>query len=74
MTTIRHATYIGPHQGWNIQAGMTALIMDGPNPETVLAQFDDFNAQRNGDDLAFGWHVFFKEHFRINDDPIKDVT
>lgn len=54
-----HARYIGPETGWNVRTGMTAIIkLDVANPGHIFAQFDDFTAQRNGVDLAFGWHSF----------------
>lgn len=61
---MQHATYIGPPCGWNVEAGMTALIRPSEVPGTVLAQFDDFHAARGGKDLCFGWHEFPAHHFR----------
>jgi hypothetical protein len=60
---MKHAEYIGPDCGWNVTKGMRALVRPSDKPGVVLAQFDDFNAARGGQDLAFGWHEFPAEHF-----------
>lgn len=60
---MKHAKYIGPDVGWNVRAGETALILPGPTPNTVLAQFDSFYLARSGKALCFGWHEFPSEHF-----------
>jgi hypothetical protein len=62
-----HATYIGPDVGWNIAAGMTALIRTTDNPDVVLAQFDDFHAQRESIDQSRGWHEYPASHFKVDE-------
>jgi hypothetical protein len=65
---MKHATYVGPETGWNVTKGMGALIQPSPQrPEMVLAQFDDFHAQREGKDLSFGWHEFPADHFKLDE-------
>lgn len=67
-----HATYIGPRVGWNVEAGLGALVMLSPTkPDTLLAQFDDFWVRRAGKDLAFGWHEFPADQFKIDEDSGK---
>lgn len=63
MTT--HAIYVGEKTGWNVTPGMGALIRPAENPDMVYAQFDDFHAQRQGKDLAFGWHLFPAKDFKV---------
>ena len=61
-------TYCGP---LNQLQGETALLQDVPGSDNVKAQFDNFELlDHNGKDLAYGWHVFKKEHFLI-DPPVK---
>lgn len=65
---MKSATYIGPDCGWNVRPGMRALIQPhATDPEKILAQFHDFEAQRAGLDLAFGWHEFKASEFK--EDP-----
>lgn len=64
---MKHATYIGPACGWNLEPGATALIQTSDKPGIVLAQFDAFHLQRNGKDLAYGWHEFPAEHFKVDE-------
>lgn len=62
---LKHATYVGPRCGMNIEPGMTAMIQtDSGKPGIVLAQFDDFWAYKDGKHLAFNWHEFPAEHFK----------
>lgn len=61
-----HATYIGPNVGWNIAAGMGALIRPSEKVGYVEAQFDDHHAQRNGIDLSTGWHKFLDSDFKAD--------
>jgi hypothetical protein len=64
---MKHGTYIGAPTGWNIEAGMKALIQDHPtNSKLLLAQFDDHHAARGGKDLSQGWHEFPIADFRLD--------
>jgi len=64
---VRAATYIGPDTSWNITTGMRALVRQSETPGKVLAQFDDFYAQRKGVDQCFGWHEYNSEDFKLDD-------
>ena len=63
---MKHGNYIGADTGWNITKGMGALLRASDKPGVVLAQFDDFYAQREGVDLAFGWHEFKEGEFAVD--------
>lgn len=63
----KHAIYIGPATGWNVRSGMGALVRPAESPDMVYAQFDDHHAQRQGKDLAFGWHLFPAKDFKIDE-------
>lgn len=62
---MRSGTYIGPDVGLNVTAGQEALLRASDKPGVVLAQFDDFSMQRNGVNLAYGWHEFPATDFQI---------
>lgn len=52
--------------------GQKALLQEKPGSDNVMAQFDDFDARRNGVDLSHGWHLFRRADFYVNptiDDP-----
>lgn len=61
------ATYTGPPCGWNIEPGMRALVRQSEHAGKILAQFNEFHAQRGGIDQAFGWHEYPAEHFKIEE-------
>ncbi len=63
---MKHGIYIGPIP--QLRA-MRALLQDVEGDENlVMAQFDDFTAQSNRVMLAFGWHAFSREDFRLDPD------
>jgi hypothetical protein len=64
---MNHATYIGPDTGWNITEGMGALIKPCEKEGLVLAQFDDFHAQRAGINQCFGWHEYDSKFFKLDE-------
>lgn len=65
------ATYVGPDCGWNVTAGLHALVRPSETPGDVLAQFDDFNVQRQGISLCFGWHKYPANHFKMDDQHVQ---
>lgn len=65
--SIKGATYIGPDCGWNVTAGLHALIRPSETEGCVLAQFDDFYVQRKGIDQCFGWHEYPTDHFKLDE-------
>lgn len=66
MLVMSHATYIGPKCGWNITPGETALIKPSEKPGIVLAQFDNLALVRDSESVAFGWHKFPADQFKVN--------
>lgn len=63
---MKHGIYIGPIP--QLKA-MGALLQDAEGRKnTIMAQFDDFTAQSNRVMLAFGWHAFPREDFRLDSD------
>ena len=67
-------TYIGPLQ--HLQ-GKTAMLREPPEEGYVMAQFDDMLVTRSGnplpnflpnhDALGFGWHVFKRNDFEVEE-------
>lgn len=63
---MKHGTYIGPIP--QLKA-MGALLQDAVGDENlVMAQFEDFTAQSNQVLLAWGWHPFPREDFKMDPD------
>jgi hypothetical protein len=65
---MKQGTYIGPIP--QLKA-LRALLRDVEGDEdSVIAQFDDFTAQSNGVQLAWGWHPFPRKDFKL--DPAQE--
>jgi hypothetical protein len=59
-----NATYTGPNDRLS---GQTALVRDDPeDPSMYLVQFDKNPLWIGKNNLASGWHQFFRKHFSVD--------
>lgn len=66
---MKNAVYTGPNERL---AGETAIVRDDPSdPNLVLAQFDRNPFYVGRQNLASGWHQFYRSHFCV-EEPSKN--